>query len=148
MLPIAGGIPQSDQRGGDRTCVETYQPPSGTLLVVEDEEVLRFAIAKMLRKSGFQVIEAIDGSSAIELLRTHADRIDLMLLDVTLPGISSREVVEQAHLARPNLRVILTSAYGREAVDAAFDGLQIDRFIRKPFQIANLLSLLQEVLSS
>jgi CheY-like chemotaxis protein len=148
MLPIASGMPQSDQHGCDRTGVEAYQPPSGTLLVVEDEEVLRFAISKMLRKSGFQVIEAIDGSSAIELLHTHADKIDLMLLDVTLPGVSSREVVEQARLARPNIRVILTSAYGRETVDAAFDGLKIDHFIRKPFQIADLMSLLQEALSA
>jgi CheY-like chemotaxis protein len=114
---------------------------------VEDEEVLRFAVSKMLRKNGFQVIEAIDGSSAIELVRTHPDKIDLMLLDVTLPGVSSREVAEQAHVARPNLKVILTSAYGRETVDTLFAGLQVDHFIRKPFQIADLMSLLHEVLS-
>ena len=53
-----------------RTSGKEYRSPSGTLLVVEDEDVLRFAVSKMLRKSGFQVIEANDGSSALELIRT------------------------------------------------------------------------------
>jgi DNA-binding response OmpR family regulator len=141
-------MPQLDHGVGPQTSREEYLPRSGTLLVVEDEEVLRFAVSKMLRKNGFQVIEAIDGSSAIELVRTHPDKIDLMLLDVTLPGVSSREVLEQARITRPNLRVILTSAYGRETVDTTFAGLQVDHFIRKPFQIADLMSLLQIVLSS
>jgi CheY-like chemotaxis protein len=148
LLPCAGGMPQLDHGVGPQTSREEYLPRSGTLLVVEDEEVLRFAVSKMLRKNGFQVIEAIDGSSAIELVRTHPDKIDLMLLDVTLPGVSSREVLEQARITRPNLRVILTSAYGRETVDTTFAGLQVDHFIRKPFQIADLMSLLQIVLSS
>jgi PAS domain S-box-containing protein len=148
LLPCAGGTPQLDHGVGLRTSREEYPPPSGALLVVEDEEVLRFAVSKMLRRNGFQVIEAIDGSSAIELVRTHPDTIDLMLLDVTLPGVSSREVVEQARITRPDLRVILTSAYGRETVDTTFAGLQVDHFIRKPFQIADLMSLLQRVLSS
>ena len=86
---------------GVRTSGKEYRSPSGTLLVVEDEDVLRFAVSKMLRKSGFQVIEANDGSSALELIRTHDDEIDLMLLDVTLPGVSSREVVEQAASRAP-----------------------------------------------
>jgi CheY-like chemotaxis protein len=147
VLPCADGTTDSDRGVSARTSRKGYPPPSGTLLVVEDEDVLRFAVSKMLRKSGFQVIEANDGSSAIELVRTHPDKIDLMLLDVTLPGVSSREVAEQAHVARPNLKVILTSAYGRETVDTLFAGLQVDHFIRKPFQIADLMSLLHEVLS-
>jgi two-component system, cell cycle sensor histidine kinase and response regulator CckA len=122
--------------------------PSGTLLVVEDENVLRFAVAKMLRKSGFRVIEAVDGSSALELVRTHEDDIDLMLLDVTLPGVSSREVFEEARSRRPNLKVILTSAYSRETVDASFAGLNAERFIRKPFQIVDLMGMLEDVLSA
>jgi CheY-like chemotaxis protein len=101
----------------------------------------------MLRNHGYRVIEAIDGSSALELVRTHKDEIDFMLLDVTLPGVSSREVLEEARHRRPNLKVILTSAYSRETVDASFAGLRIERFIRKPFQIVELMGLLQDGLS-
>jgi len=54
--------------------------------VVEDEHVLRLAVSKALRKEGFSVIEAGDGSTAMDLIRAHPERIDLLLLDVTLPG--------------------------------------------------------------
>jgi two-component system, cell cycle sensor histidine kinase and response regulator CckA len=118
----------------------------GTVLVVEDEAVLRGAVSKMLRKNGFGVIEAGDGSSALELVRLYKDEIDVMLLDITLPGVSSRKVFECSRDLRPTLKVILTSAYGREAVDTSFAGLRVERFIRKPFQFAELMKLLQEVL--
>jgi two-component system, cell cycle sensor histidine kinase and response regulator CckA len=93
------------------------------------------------------VIEAIDGSSALELVRSTSNDIDAMLLDMTLPGVSSREVFEQARHLRPKLKVILTSAYGREAVDASFAGLRVESFIRKPFQFVDLIGLLQDTLA-
>src|SRR6185436_12037513 len=67
-----------------------------TVLVVEDEDALRRPVAKMLRDAGFQVVEATDGSSAIDLLRTAVDKIDLILLDMTIPGASSAEVITEA----------------------------------------------------
>ena len=66
----------------------------------------------------------------------------MMLLDVTLPGLSSREVFEQARQIRPHLKVVITSAYSREAVEASFAGLQVERFIRKPFRLDDLISVL------
>jgi CheY-like chemotaxis protein len=120
----------------------------GTVLVVEDEAQLRLAVSKMLRKKGFAVIEASDGSSALEQVRAHADEIDIILLDITLPGISSREVFDEARRLRPGLKIILTSAYSRETVDASFAGLQFESFVRKPFQLAELIRLLQGALST
>lgn len=80
-------------------------------------------------------------------MRAHKDDIDVILLDVTLPGISSREVFEEAQRLRPDLKMILTSAYGKEAVAATFAGLRIEHFIRKPFQLGDLVSLLLGALS-
>jgi PAS domain S-box-containing protein len=117
-----------------------------TALVVEDEDALRFAISKLLHKNGFDVIEAPDGSYALELLRERND-IDVMLLDLTLPGASSRDVFNEAQRIRPDLKVVVTSAYGRETVDSFFDGARIERFIRKPFEFADLIGLLQNALS-
>ncbi len=122
---------------------EAMQRRAGTVLVVEDEDVLRIAVSKALRKRGYSVIEADDGSAAMNLIRAHQDGIDLLLLDVTIPGISSREVFEHAKRVRPELRVILTSAYSRETVDASFAGLPVERFIRKPFRLGDLVSTLE-----
>jgi len=120
---------------------------TGTILVVEDEQILRLAVSKALRKSGFVVMEAINGSDAIDLLRTHEERIEVVLLDFTLPGISSREVFEETQRMRPDLKVIVTSAYSKDTVDVAFTGLKVEHFIRKPFQLGEIAQLLGEVLS-
>ncbi len=126
------------------------QPDSGTgrILVVEDEETLRLAVSKALRKRGFSVLEASEGSAALGLIRARTQEIDVLLLDVTLPGVSSREILEEVERLRPGLKVILTSAYGKEGVTALFAGLRVERFIRKPFSIGDLLKLLSDTLSS
>jgi CheY-like chemotaxis protein len=116
--------------------------------VVEDEGNLRQPVVKMLRKSGFEVLEAADGTSAINLLRAHGTRIDAILLDMTLPGASSHEIVAEAANAKPDIRVILTSAYSREIVEGSMSAPQIRSFIRKPFQFGDLLKVLRNSLSS
>jgi DNA-binding NtrC family response regulator len=118
----------------------------GTILVVEDEGSLRQPIAKMLRKNGFEVLEAADGTSAIDLLRTNGTRIDAVLLDMTIPGASSREVVEAATNVRPNMKVVLTSAYSQEMIDGSMRAPQIRSFIRKPFHLGELLKTLRSSL--
>jgi two-component system, cell cycle sensor histidine kinase and response regulator CckA len=113
-------------------------------LVVEDEHPLRQAIVKMLRKKGFDVIEAATGSAAIDLLRANGRAIDVILLDMTIPGASSHEVVAEAARLQPNSKVILTSAYSREMVASGLSAPQIRGFIRKPFRLADLVRTLQD----
>jgi CheY-like chemotaxis protein len=124
-----------------------HRPPSGTVLIVDDEDVLRLATSQMLQRNGFHVIEASEGSAALEQVRVRKDEIGVMLLDITLPGVSSREVFEIVRQLRPNLKVILTSAYSRAAIDASFAGLPVAGFIRKPFKMADLVGLLREALA-
>lgn len=119
-----------------------------TILVVEDELPLQLAVSKVLRRKGLSVIGASDGSAAIETMQAHGGVIDLLLLDVTLPGRSSREVVEEAQRVRPEMKVIVTSAYGKEAVSASFESLPVYGFIRKPFHLDELMALLQDALAS
>jgi PAS domain S-box-containing protein len=120
----------------------------GTVLVVEDEDHLRRAVVKMLRKTGFEVFEVADGSSAIDLLRAGEARIDLILLDMTIPGASSQEVVAEAVNTKPTIKVILTSAYSQETIAGAMSQPQVRSFIRKPFQFEDLLKTLRSSLSS
>lgn len=127
----------------------TMQTRAGTILVVEDEGMLRTAVSKLLRKRGYSIIEANDGASALDLIRTKGDDVDLILLDVTLPGgASSRDVFDGAQRTRAGRKVILTSAYGKEDIDTAFAGAGIEHFIRKPFLVADLVALIQHVLSA
>jgi CheY-like chemotaxis protein len=120
----------------------------GTLLVVEDESYLRQAVVKMLRKNGFEVFDAADGTAAINLLRADRRKIDMILLDMTLPGATSYEVVCEAASARPDIKVILTSAYSEEIVSGTMNAPQIRGFVRKPFQLQELVKTLRSALSA
>jgi nitrogen-specific signal transduction histidine kinase/CheY-like chemotaxis protein len=121
---------------------------SATVLIVEDEDALRQAVAKMLGKAGFEVLEASDGSAAIDLLRAKGRKVDVVLLDLTLPGASSHEVVVEAAKARPDLKVVLTSAYSEEMATATWSTPLIHGFIRKPYQFGDLARTLRDALPS
>jgi PAS domain S-box-containing protein len=130
----------------ESTTTARAAPPGCAVLVVEDEEGLRQGVTKMLRRNGFEVLEAADGTSAIELLRENGSAIDLLLLDMTIPGASSANVVAEATQARPDIKVILTSAYSQQMIAGAVSAPQIYGFIRKPFQMANLVETLRDAL--
>jgi PAS domain S-box-containing protein len=119
-----------------------------TVLVVEDEEQLRLAVAKMLRKSGLEVFEAASGSAAIDLLRARGGEIDVILLDLTIPGGSSQDVVAEAALVRSDMKVILTSAYSEEVAEPMMRTPLLCGFIRKPFKLEDLVQTLRSVLFS
>ena len=124
--------------------------PSGefTVLVVEDEDYLRQAVVRMLRKAGFTVFEVPNGTAAIDLLHAEGSRIDVILLDMTIPGASSHEVVAEAAQVRPDVRVILTSAYSQEMLTPPMSAAQIQGFIRKPYQLGDLIETLRKAASA
>ena len=146
FLPRVDEIVQSG-RGGAARDAGLSQPLTGTVLVVEDDALLRRAVSSGLRKKGLEVIEATDGTSAIQLIREDQQEFNVILLDITLPGASSLEVFQEARLAHPDLEVIFTSAYSRETSEASLAGLRIERFIRKPFQLGDLMGILKDALS-
>jgi PAS domain S-box-containing protein len=147
LLPCvqsAAGEPPNPRRGGGELAPESL---AATVLLVEDEGALRQAVVKLLRRTGAEVLEAASGSIAIDLLRKHGGNIDVILLDLTIPGASAQEVLAEAEQARPNSKVVLTSAYSEEKA-ASMVGPNIRAFIRKPFKLGDLTQTLRNVLSS
>ena len=132
----------------------TEAPPArtsgatGTVLVVEDESSLRLSVAKMLRKEGFTVIEAGDGSTAVDQIRNPEEKIDLVLLDMTIPGAPSQTVAAEVARLRPEVKVLFTSAYSREKAGLEAEGKHVGRFIRKAFQLRDLVQMIRETLSA
>jgi len=147
LLPCAEQPPQATRSTASRAEEETHRSRKATILVVEDENLLRLATSKMLQKNGFSVIEASDGSTALDLIRAHKDDIDVLLLDITLPGASSREVLEEAKRQKPDMTVIVTSAYNEGMAATSLAG-SVERFIRKPYRLADLMDMIREILSS
>jgi two-component system, cell cycle sensor histidine kinase and response regulator CckA len=121
---------------------------TGSVLFVEDEVTLRLSVSKMLRKKGFTVVEAGDGSAAMDLFRSQKDNVNVILLDMNLPGLSSREVIAQAAHIRPDIKIVLTSAYSREKVIPSLEAGCIRAFVRKPFALADLVEVLRNTLAA
>jgi len=116
---------------------------AGTVLVVEDEETLRLAVSKMLRKAGFPVIEAGDGTTGVNLFRANDRKIDVVLLDMTLPGMSGREVLEELRRIQPGVKVILTTAFSQAGALSSIGEQHLWGFVRKPYKLSELTSLLR-----
>jgi PAS domain S-box-containing protein len=117
------------------------------VLIVEDEAALRIAAAKILSTHSCSVLEAADGTTALSLVREHWHDLGAILLDITLPGASSADVFAEARRLRPDIKVVVTSAYGRTKVDESFPGMEVDAFIRKPYRLAELAALMSAVLT-
>jgi two-component system, cell cycle sensor histidine kinase and response regulator CckA len=116
---------------------------TGTVLVVEDEQILRVAVSKKLRIEGFSVIEADDGTAGASLFRENETKIDVVLLDVTLPGSSSREVLQELRRIRPGVKVILTSAFNQDKALVSIGGQHVWGYVRKPYRLNELTNLVR-----
>jgi CheY-like chemotaxis protein len=123
-----------------------HAPAQETILVVEDDDRVRQLTIKRLELIGYRVLEARDGPSAIAILGG-GEAIDLVFTDLIMPGgLSGREVALRARELRPGIKVLLTSGYAEELVHG--DDLQREQLkvLRKPYQRADLIAALREVL--
>jgi PAS domain S-box-containing protein len=117
-----------------------------TVLVVEDEPVVRGVIVEMLHDQGYRVLEATDGPSGLRMLRLN-DRIDLLVTDVGLPGMNGRQLADQARETRPGLKILFITGYA-ENVAIAKGFLQPGmEMITKPFDLDNLSRRIREMVS-
>jgi two-component system, cell cycle sensor histidine kinase and response regulator CckA len=111
---------------------------TGTVLVVEDQEDVRRLAAEVLRRSGYHVLEASTGAEALEIVRSYGGRLDLLLTDVVMPGMSGQELARQLAPLRPELPVLLMSGYTEDS--SAWDDAREAGYlwIAKPFTPAEL----------
>jgi CheY-like chemotaxis protein len=120
---------------------------SGTILVVDDEESVQTVTREILTKVGYDVLTAKDGLEGIEVFSSNRDRIDLVLLDLTMPHMSGDETLKEILDVKRDARVILTSGYSEYDVSERFSDIGISGFLQKPFQIADLVEKIKEVLN-
>jgi two-component system cell cycle sensor histidine kinase/response regulator CckA len=107
--------------------------PQQTMLVVEDEEMVRLLAVRMLGTLGYHVIQAHDGHQAVRLLQGRVSRIDGVLTDVAMPGIGGRQLGETIARCWPQVRVLYMSGFPAHRIvrEGALD--PVAPFIQKPF---------------
>jgi DNA-binding NtrC family response regulator len=119
----------------------------GTVLVVEDEPLMRLFVVRALRGAGYDTLDADSAERALQLLEQDGASIRSMVADVKLPGASGPELAEQARELVPGLPTLLMSGSGRHAL---LNERLITRdadILQKPFRIADLLRKLERLLS-
>jgi len=138
-LPLKA--PPVEQREAIRSSV--LEPGSGTVLVVDDEPMVLAFVEEGLRRLGYKVLAAADGRQACEVYSSHSRQIDMVLLDMVMPGTTGLEACRRLREINPNVKVILSSGYSsgevvREARLAGAVG-----FIGKPYSLEELSGVLR-----
>jgi PAS domain S-box-containing protein len=141
-------LPASNEAARETTQTAGGRPPAlaGTVLVVDDEPAVRLVAIKALRAAGLQVIEAEDGQSALEIYRQRNTRIDLALLDLTMPGLSGEETLRQLRVLAPTLPVIVMSGYSEGETMGRCASLGVSGYLAKPFEVSDLVTRLRPYL--
>jgi DNA-binding NtrC family response regulator len=129
---------------------ETEAAPEDTacILVVEDEQLVRDLAERVLSLHGYRVLSAPEGRTALSLFKEHGKAIDLVLLDLTMPGLSGAEVFESMVAERPDARVLITSGYAEEEGQNLMRHPAVVGFLGKPYRIDRLLERVQSALPS
>ncbi len=116
---------------------DEHKSAGETVLVVEDEPVVRSVMLEMLEDEGYRVLEAIDGPSGLAALRSEP-KIDLLITDVGLPGMNGRQLADQARETRPALKILFITGYAESVAMAEGFLLPGMEMITKPFDLDNL----------
>jgi len=117
-----------------------------TILLVEDERIVRELATKMLTRLNYSILPASNGAEALEIARSYAGIINLMITDVVMPGMNGRQLAEQLKQIRPQIKVLFTSGYTENAI--AHHGI-IDsnlNFIGKPYGSRDLARKIRRIL--
>ena len=110
-----------------------------TVLVAEDEPLVRKVMRTALERAGYEVLEASDGNEAVEIFRRHGDRVCLCLLDVVMPGLNGKEALEGIRRIRPSARALFVSGYAADVLTSRGMEEIGARFVAKPITPVELL---------
>ncbi len=119
----------------------------GTVLLADDEDVVRAVGKQMLEQMGFRVIEAVNGREAVELYRKHADEIACVLLDLSMPDLDGKEAMKEIRSLHSGALVILCSGYSELEAVQHLEGDGPAGFLQKPFSLKELKGKLEEIMN-
>ena len=136
VAPVAGR-PHAERVPKAKRLLKPWRG-TGTILVVDDEDVVRQAARAVLEKSGFEVLLAENGQAGVDVFRDQSERISLVLLDLTMPVMGGEQAFDLLRAIRPDVPILLTSGY--DETDAA--AMTVDKdfagFLKKPFSVNRL----------
>jgi two-component system, cell cycle sensor histidine kinase and response regulator CckA len=119
-----------------------------TILIVEDEAGIRALVRKILRRQGYEVLEASNGDEALIVCREHPGTLDLLITDVMMPHMGGRELVDKLREQCHEMKVLYVSGYTDDASIYSGNFPPGTAFLQKPFTLGSLLDKVKEVLAA
>jgi CheY-like chemotaxis protein len=119
---------------------------SGTLLLVDDEDSVRMVARRILEQLGYHILVAANGAEALEIYRREQDRIDLVILDMIMPGMGGAEFYQKVKEINPMVKVLLSSGYSLDGEAQKVMAAGAQGFIQKPYRITVLSYKVAEIL--
>ncbi len=116
------------------------------ILIIDDERPVREAVTDILEIEDIQVLTAANGSIGVEMYQKNIYRIGLVILDLSMPGMSGKETLAQLQAINPDVKVILSSGYSETDVSTLVNQQNHVGFLPKPYKIDNLLAKVAEFL--
>ena len=138
-------LPRCD-RVGDKESAVVSSSDQACILVIEDEKNIREVLDEILSSAGHTVTQAENGSEGIELFKKQ--KIDLVITDLGMPGLSGWEVAKRIKTIKPDTPVILSTGWGVKSDQHVLEKENVDRIINKPFNMQQILILIGELLAS
>ena len=145
LFPVAPVSGEAEPAPSVSAPADAAARPRPTILLVDDEEAVRVVCRRLLEHLGCDVLLAADGPAALELCRRHTDKIDGVLLDLTMPRLNGDQVFLRLREMKPDLKVILYSGYNEQEASQRFAALGINGFLQKPFNLASLKEKLKSI---
>lgn len=119
---------------------------TGTILLVDDEAIVIGVGKQMLEKLGFTVLTASNGREALDIFKANKDRIDLVVLDMIMPGMGAGDTYDELQVLDPEIKVLLSSGYGVDEQTNEVLQRGCKGFIQKPFNMQVLSQKIEEVM--
>jgi len=126
--------------------VRNVSPGAGTVLLVDDELMIRQLGARILEKAGYHVIVASDGAEGVEVYRQHVDEIDVTILDMNMPGMDGMETMACLKSEFPNINVLISTGH---TIDGELDRMRREGtfgLLQKPYRACELREKVHEVM--
>ncbi len=122
------------------------QGSGGTILVVDDEEIVRSVASALLAESGYSVLTACDGREGVDMFERNRNEIRAVLLDLSMPRLGGEEALIEMRRIEPDARILLTSGYSEDEAMHRIAARRGVAFLKKPYQLDELVERLEEVL--
>jgi two-component system, cell cycle sensor histidine kinase and response regulator CckA len=121
---------------------------AGVIMLIEDEDAVRMFAARALKNKGYTVVEARSGDHALEVLKGHTGKIDLIISDVMMPGIDGPTAMRAIKKERPEVKAIFISGYSEDKLRESFESGEEVHFLPKPFSLKQLAEKVKDVLKA